>query len=139
AAVTTAEHPRDESLLELVNGIVEVNASLDHLVDEPVEPIADADLFELLAREPAKRLDVLFARFLDDLGRQRRNRRLLVPLDGLEVVADELFVEARLGATGLVDILRPEPRGVRRQDFINEDQPILRAPWARQNAEFEFG
>src|SRR5882672_12525888 len=41
AAVAAAQYARNEPLLELVNGIDEVDAAFDHLVDEPVEPIAD--------------------------------------------------------------------------------------------------
>src|SRR5256885_12233637 len=50
---------------------LEADASFDHLVDESVEPIADHDLLELLASEPAKRFDVFLPGLLDDIGGQR--------------------------------------------------------------------
>src|SRR5262249_29796586 len=41
AAVATAEDFRDETLLELVNGVLEVDASVDHLFHELVQAVAD--------------------------------------------------------------------------------------------------
>ena len=96
AAVAAAEHAGDEPLLELVDGVVELDAAVDHLLDELVEPVADHDHVELPAGQAAERLDVLLARLRDDVVGQRGHRRLLVPLDLLEVVAHELLVEARL-------------------------------------------
>src|SRR5262245_48537702 len=64
--------------------------------------------FEFSARQPSKRLYVLRARPGDDLVGQRRHGRLLVPADLFEVVANELFVEARLCAPRTIAVLRPE-------------------------------
>ena len=40
------------------------------------------------------------------------------------MVAHELFVEARLRLAGSVLILRPEPRRVRRQHFVDEHERV---------------
>jgi hypothetical protein len=53
-----------------VERILELDAPFDHLVDEPVEPIADHELLELLAGEAAERFDVLLAGFFDDICRE---------------------------------------------------------------------
>src|SRR5438270_11693825 len=45
------------------------------------------------ARQPPQRLEVPLAGAGDNLGRQRRRRRLLVPAELLEVVAQVLLVE----------------------------------------------
>ena len=96
AAVALSEDARDEALLELVNGIVELDAFVDHFLDEPFEPFGRS--LQLPAGQAAERLDVLLARLLHDIVGQRRHRRLLVPADAFEVVADELLVEALLRA-----------------------------------------
>ena len=41
AAVALAEHARDEPLLELVHRVVELDASVDHFLDEPLEAVAE--------------------------------------------------------------------------------------------------
>ncbi len=41
AAVTLPEHARDEPFLELAHRIVEVDAAIDHLLDEALEAVAD--------------------------------------------------------------------------------------------------
>src|SRR6185295_3828045 len=80
-----------------------------------------AGLFELPGGQAPERLDVLFSRVKDDLVGQRRHGRLLVPADPLEVVADELFVEARLRSARRILIARPETRRVRRERLVDED------------------
>src|SRR5438552_4725412 len=52
---------------------------------------------------------------------QLRPGWLLVEMDALEVVAYILLIEGRLRSAGTVEGARPEARGVRRQDFIAED------------------
>src|SRR4051812_13852611 len=54
--------------------------------------------FELQAGEELESLHIFLAGPGHDVLRQRRNRRLLVPTDGFEVVAYELLVEAGLGS-----------------------------------------
>ena len=51
---------------------------------------------------------------------QRRYRRLLVPVDLFEVVADELLVEADLRASRRVLVLRPVSGRVGRHHLIDE-------------------
>src|SRR5207245_1627347 len=43
AAVALAQHAGDEPLLEFADGIVELDAAVDHLLDKALEPIADHD------------------------------------------------------------------------------------------------
>ena len=45
-----AEHARDEPLLELADGVVELDALVDHLLDELLEPLADHDHVAVPAR-----------------------------------------------------------------------------------------
>src|SRR5262245_27932755 len=53
---------------------------------------------EFFPRQPVKRLDVLRPGVEDDVVGEAGDRWLLVPLDPLQVVTDELLVEARLRA-----------------------------------------
>src|SRR5918995_311002 len=93
--------------------------------------------FELEAAQQAERLDVFLAGFRDHLIRQRRHRRLLVPSNRFEIVADELFVEARLRAARCVNIARPETRRVWRQRLVDEND--LTFLWTIEDAaELEF-
>jgi hypothetical protein len=86
-----------------------------------------------LACYPFKRLNILRPCVGDDFGWQFRRRAVLIPAAGGEPVADELFVERRLAAAGLVLIGRPEPRAVGRQHFVDEDQLVV------DQAELELG
>src|SRR5690242_4547555 len=79
-------------------------------------------LLELFPCDQPKRLDVLRARSLHDVVRERGDRRLFVPADLLEVVAHELLVEARLPASWRILIARPESRGVGRQHLVDQNQ-----------------
>src|SRR6187549_332638 len=63
---------------------------------------------QLLPCEPLEGIDVLGAGLEDDVIGKARHRRLLVPADGFEIVADELLVEARLRTAGGVAVARPE-------------------------------
>src|SRR4029077_1530112 len=81
-----------------------------------------------------ERFAVLVAGARDDLGRQFRSRRLLVPVEGLQVVAYELLVEARRAHTRAIAVRGPEARGIGRQHFVDERQPALAV-----DAEFELG
>src|SRR5438874_5252759 len=64
--------------------------------------------------------------------RQRRRRRRLLPIEGFEIIADKLFVEARRTSPSNVLIGRPETRRIRRQTFVNQNQ------FAVYNSKFEF-
>ena len=74
------------------------------------------------ARYPVERLPVLARSLLDDPGRQWRCRRGLVPVEGFQVVAHELLVEARRAGAGCVPIGGPETRRVRCQHLVDEHQ-----------------
>ena len=43
AAVALCEHAQDEPLLELADRIVELDAAVDHLFHQTLEPVADHD------------------------------------------------------------------------------------------------
>jgi len=43
-------------------------------------------------------------------------------MDGFQIIANVLFIEGRLRASGPILFARPETRRVRRQNFISEDQ-----------------
>src|SRR5207249_4236452 len=79
------------------------------------------------------RLAVFLRRLLDDARRQLRARRLTVPADLCEVIADVLLIEARLRASALVLVGRPEAAGVRRQALVDQDNLVV------QPAELELG
>src|SRR4029453_6465352 len=99
-----------------------------------------AGLVELPGSQAPERLDVLVSRVKDDLFGQRRPGRLFVPADLLEVVADELFVEAGLRSAGRVLIARPEARRVRRERLVDENHALLVGSGAiGEEAEFELG
>ena len=77
---------------------------------------------EARAGDPLERLDVACARAGDDVRRQLRPGRRLVPRLRLEPVAHELLVEARLRAAGRVRRGVPEPRRVGRHHLVDQDQ-----------------
>ena len=87
-----------------------------------------------LTRSTAAAPRVLLAGLGDDLRRQLRPRRLLVPVQRLQVVAHELLVEARRAAAGAVGVRGPEPRGVGRQRLVDQRQRA-----ALIDAELELG
>src|SRR5947208_3856134 len=84
-----------------------------------------------LPRDQAERLPIPLARRLHHLQRQRRRRGIAVPLPLLlqarQVVAQRLLVEARLRASRLVAVRRPEARRVGREDLVDHEEPPVRA------------
>src|SRR5437867_4866978 len=91
--------------------------------------------FQLLARQPLVGLDVFVACVGDDMVREPRGGGRFVPIQRLEVISEELFVEAGLAAAGLVLSGRPEPGRVGCQQLVYEDQ----APFAKTELEFCVG
>ena len=80
-----------------------------------------------IAGQALERLDVACPRAGDDVLGQLRPGRGLVPAERLAVVADELLVERRLGAAGLVLVGRPEAGRVGRERLVGEDEvPVAR-------------
>ena len=66
--------------------------------------------------------DVFLAGFLDDVVQQFGAGRGFVPVEGLEVISDELFVEAGLAFAGGVEAGRPEAGGVGREYLVDQDE-----------------
>src|SRR4029453_3369414 len=95
--------------------------------------------FQFAAGQASKSFQIFFTRFHRDVVGQRRHRRLFVPPNGLEIVADVLLVEAWLWPAGRVAVARPEARRVRRERFIDEHNTILRFPRSGKHTELEFG
>src|SRR5450631_2165301 len=63
---------------------------------------------------------VLFLRPPNYILRQSRSRSLLVPVNALQVVANELLVKRGLRSTRLVALTRPETRRVRSEHLISQ-------------------
>src|SRR5262245_33668749 len=59
-------------------------------------------------------------------------------MNGLEVVADVLLVEAWLRSAGSVAISRPEAGRVGRERLVDEDDPILGPARSGKQAELEL-
>ena len=89
--------------------------------------------FQRPPRQSLVRFQVSPLRPLDHVSRQRRGGRGFVPRLGLQPVADELLVEARLVVAGLVTFGRPEAAAVGGQDFVDQYQRPV-----RQAAELEL-
>ena len=69
--------------------------------------------------------DVFFTGFLDDVFGEFGAGRGFVPVEGLEVIADELLVEAGLAFAGGLEVGRPEAGGVGGEHFVDEDEFAL--------------
>src|SRR3954452_19554958 len=83
----------------------------------PADPVVEG-----LAGDALVGLDVELARAGDDVVRDRRRRRRLVPAARRGPVADVLLVEGRLPAAGLVAVGRPVARRVGRQDLVPDHE-----------------
>ena len=70
----------------------------------------------------SERLAIVVAGARDDVRRQVRRRRLLVPVQRFQIVAHELLVETRRTDAGFVGGNRPEARRVRRQHLVDQHQ-----------------
>src|SRR4051794_4132511 len=77
--------------------------------------------------EARERFQVLGACAGDDFRRKLRPRGSLVPVERFQIVADELLVEGGRAYAFLICVRRPETRGVRRQDFVDERQRAVGA------------
>src|SRR5579885_1612533 len=73
-------------------------------------------------RQPGQGFAILLTGAGDDLRRQLRSRRLLVPVESLEIVTHELLVEARRAGAGAVRVGRPEAGGIGRERLIDQDE-----------------
>src|ERR1039457_5826316 len=75
-------------------------------------------------RQSCECLDVLLGGSADYVVGEDGARRSLVPIQHFEVIADELFVEARLRLARYVRVGGPEARAVRRERFVDEEQLV---------------
>src|ERR1039458_4919326 len=89
--------------------------------------------------------EVFLGGLADDILREDGTGCGLVPIQRFEVVADELFVKARLRFAGCVSVGGPKTRAVGRERFVNEDKSWFRGETPRQargdsrdETEFEF-
>src|SRR5512146_1377302 len=73
-------------------------------------------------RQPGEGFAIFLAGAGDDLRRQLRPRSLLVPIEGLQVIAHELLVEARRADAGAVAVGGPEPRGIGGEHLVDQRQ-----------------
>src|SRR4029077_41519 len=60
--------------------------------------------------------------FFDNILWQSRRGRRLIPIERLQIVAHELFVETRWALSDGILVLWPEARRVRREAFVNQEQ-----------------
>ncbi len=69
--------------------------------------------------------DILGARFFRDIGRQFHTRAGFVELDIFQIISHKLFVKAFLIASGLILVGGPEPRRIRREHFVDQDNTAV--------------
>ncbi len=96
------------------------SAQHDSAIDKVSSRIRD-----LASRQAAKRLDILRRTFFDHFLRQTRGRGTFVPIEGLQIIAHELLIEARRTLPDRILVLRPEARGIRRQTFVDQKQIFI--------------
>src|SRR5208282_1196990 len=78
-------------------------------------------------------LEILLAGPVGDLHRQGGRRRLFVPANFFQIIADILFVVGLLSASRRVFVGWPEARGIRREYLIGQRDSLGRA------SKFELG
>ncbi len=78
--------------------------------------------FQFFPREALEGFYVFFRRLPDHVLRQLRGRRFFVPADGKQVIPNELFIKALLGASGGLPLARPESRRIRGQGLVNQHE-----------------
>src|SRR5438093_6061521 len=97
----------------------------------PLERTAPSRNLQGLPSDQSVRLPIPLARRLHYLRGQRRRRCVAVPLplplQTRQVIAQRLLVEARLRASRLVAVRRPEARRVGREDLVDHEEPPVRA------------
>ena len=90
------------------------------------------DVRELGTRQAAKCFEIFRGSLFDNILWQAWGRRVLVPVERLQIVAHELFVETGWALTDNVLVLWPEARRVRREAFVDQEQISI------DSAEFKF-
>src|SRR5262245_8421923 len=93
-----------------------------------------ASNLEAHTRQLLIRLQIPPPRPLNHLKRQRRRRRLFVPLTTLQPIPHELLVVAGLVVAGFVFVGGPETTGIGGEDFVDKDDSAV-----RKLAELELG
>ena len=85
-----------------------------------------------LSRQSLVSFDVFVSCSGHHIRRQPRRGRRFVPVERLQVIAHELFIETGRALPNHILVLRPETRRIRRKTFVNQQQlPV-------QCAELEF-
>jgi hypothetical protein len=87
---------------------------------------------ELATRQATERFEVFRRRFFDNILRQVRRWWSLVPIQRLQIIAYELFIEARRALADRVFIFRPEARRIGGQTLVDQKQ------FSIDRAELEF-
>ena len=78
-----------------------------------------------LGGKALERVAIFSAGASRDLRRQLGSRRLLVPVQGLQVIAYKLLVEARRTGARRIGVSRPEARRVRGKQLIDKGQSAI--------------
>src|SRR5258708_7733399 len=88
-------------------------------------PRNDGSDREFTPRNTPIGIEIAPAGGVHDAGRQWWRRRVAIPAAGaalgIEIIAQRLFVEARLRLAGFINICCPEPRTVGRHHLVDQD------------------
>src|SRR5947207_12981579 len=82
-------------------------------IDDPItitRSMSSRFTLEITSRQSAVGFLVFFAGALGDIVRQRGRGRLLVPMNGFQIIANELLIVGRLCAAGRISLERPKAR-----------------------------
>src|SRR3990172_176467 len=85
-------------------------------------------LLDIPSRQDLKGFPVFFRCLPDHVRGELRPGRGLVPRKRQQIIADELLVEALLRAARPIAVRGPEPRRVRRQHLVDQDELPVRQP-----------
>ena len=81
---------------------------------------------ELFAGQSFVAFDVFGAGLFRDIVGQLDTRPGFIKIDILQIIADKLLIEALLVPADLVNIGRPKPLRVRRQNLVNQNNLAVR-------------
>ena len=136
-AVAAFQHAANEFFLEFTDCFFEQDSPLDHHSDERFQLIfhdftlrrrfgMDSSLgsVESVAGNALIGFSILIPRSRDNVGRQFGRRRLLIPTNLFEIIANVLFIERGLRLARHILIAGPESGGIGRQGLVNPDQLV---------------